>query len=101
VSSGKGTRTAEREPKGTEIRREDDFAEISEKESNLEDTLDSRLVSHPKSALSLDRIPGDSLRIVVCPLDSAVPDNAVTLPATEEPRTDRGDSKEINNHPCG
>jgi hypothetical protein len=82
------------------MRREDDFAEISEKESNLEDTLDSRLVSHPKSALSLDRIPGGSLRIVAWSLDSVVPDNAVTLPATEEPRTDRGDSKEINDHPC-
>ena len=82
------------------MRREDDFAEISEKESNLEDTLDSRLVSHPKSALSLDRIPGGSLRIVAWSLDSVVPDNAVTLPATEEPRTDRGDSKEINPPPC-
>jgi hypothetical protein len=83
------------------MRREDDFAEISEKESHLEDTLDSRLVSHPKGALSLDRIPGDSLRIVACPLDSVVPDNAITLPATEEPRTDRGGSKEINNHRAG
>jgi Protein of unknown function (DUF2934) len=94
-------KNTEREPKGTEMRHEDDFAEISEKESNLEDTLDSRLVSHPKSALSLDRIPGGSLRIVAWSLDSVVPDNAVTLPATEEPRTDRGDSKEINIHPCG
>jgi hypothetical protein len=66
------------------MRREDDFAETSEKESNLEDTLDSRLVSHPKSTLSLDRIPSDSLRIVARPLDSVVPDYAVTQPAAAD-----------------
>jgi hypothetical protein len=53
----------------------------NEKECNLEATIDCRLVSHAKSALSLDRIPGDSLRIMARPLDSVVPDYAVTLPA--------------------
>jgi len=41
------------------------------------------LVSHPKSTLSLDNIPGDSLCIVACPLDSAATWFAVTLPTAE------------------
>ena len=67
------------------MRCEGDFVENSEKESNLGAAFDCRLVSHPKSALSLDRIPGDSLRIVARPLDSVVPDYAVTLPAAADP----------------
>jgi hypothetical protein len=58
---------------------EDDFVEISEKECNLEAAFDCRLVSHAKNALSVDRVPGDSLRIVARPLDSAVSDYAGTL----------------------
>jgi hypothetical protein len=61
------------------MRCENDFFENSEKECELEATLDSRLVSHPENALSLDRIPGDSLRIVARPLDSVLPDYAGTL----------------------
>jgi hypothetical protein len=53
------------------MRCENDFFGNSEKERNREDTFDSRLVSHPKNALSLDRIPGDSLRIVARPLSGA------------------------------
>jgi hypothetical protein len=74
------------------MRFENDFFGNSEKECNLEATLDCRLVSHPKNALSLDHVTGDSLRIVARPLDSVVPDYAVTLPAaadfspTGEPR---------------
>ncbi len=76
------------------MRCEGDFAENSEKECDLGAAFDCRLVSHPKSALSLDRIPGDSLRIVARPLDSVVPDYAGTLPAAA---IDRGAPKEINN----
>jgi hypothetical protein len=67
------------------MRCESDFFENpqSEKERNLEAGFDCRLVSHPKSALSLDRVPGDSLRIVAGPLDSVGPDYARTLLASE------------------
>jgi hypothetical protein len=65
---------------------ENDSFGNSEKECTLEDTLDSRLVSHPNSALSLDRIPGNSVLIVARPLrlDSVVPDYAVTQPAAAD-----------------
>jgi hypothetical protein len=67
------------------MRCESDFFENpeSEKECNLEAAFDCRLVSHPKSALSMDRVPGDSLRIVARPLDSVVPDYARSLLASE------------------
>jgi len=67
------------------MRCESDFFENpeSEKECNLEAAFDCWLVSHPKSALSLDRVPGDSLRIVARPLDSVVPDCARSLLASE------------------
>jgi hypothetical protein len=77
------------------MRCENDLFGNSEKECNLEATLDCRLVSHPKSTLSLDRIPGDSLRIVARPLDSVVPDYAAILPARREPRTERGAPKDF------
>jgi hypothetical protein len=80
------------------MRCESDFFENSEKECNLEDTVNSRLVSHPKSALSLDGIPGDSLHIVARPLDSVVPDYAVTQPDAEDLVRGKGAPKEINHH---
>lgn len=64
---------------------ENDFFR-NEKEPNLEAILDCQLVSNPKSVLSLDDIPGDSLRIVARPLDSVVPDYAVTLLLPQTPR---------------
>jgi hypothetical protein len=67
------------------MRCESDFFENpeSEKECNLEAVFDCRLVSHPKRALSQDRVPGDSLRIVAGPLDGVAPDYARTLLASE------------------
>jgi hypothetical protein len=51
-------------PSAGEMRCENDFVENSKKECNLEAAFDCRLVSHPKNALSVDRVPGDSLRIM-------------------------------------
>lgn len=62
------------------------LSENLEMDRNLEAALDSRLVSHPKSPLSLDSISGDSLGIVVRPLDSVVPDYVVTLPDAADPQ---------------
>jgi hypothetical protein len=82
---------------------ENDSFGNSEKECTLEDTLDSRLVSHPNSALSLDRIPGNSVLIVARPLrlDSVVPDYAVTQPAAADlVRTRAPRRKSITNVQC-
>src|SRR5260221_1001901 len=80
ASSRKSIGTAKKEQKRIEMRCEGDFVENSEKESNLGAAFDCRLVSHPKSALSLDRIPGDSLRILAPPPKRGFPDYSVSFP---------------------
>jgi Protein of unknown function (DUF2934) len=85
----------EKGTKRAEMRWGNDLFGNSEKECNLEAAFDSRLVSHPKNALSLDSFPGDSLRIVARSLDRVVPDLRWHSVCSSRPRTDGGTPKDF------